>query len=829
MNYTNVVKKFFFSVVPGLTIVIVGLILVSYNDVNARFALLLKRAEGAREAFDQHLQAARNTALFCSQSPHLIQEFDLEKLSSECKRLADQTDTWINIIEVGKTHAYWFASNADLVRQSLTYPRSNEYSALLDVESASRATGKPAISDIFIGRASSGALVAVGQFVRNTAGREFMVYSGFSIKSLSQSLESLKVTSNASVSLVDSQKRIVANSSKSDQLIFELAAKWLEDISSVSQQGTLTAQVGSSSIDRKWDIAFTRVSSAPGWIAVSAKQPPYGLSALKSYGYAILIAAAGIFTAFLTLLLLEKRDIAEKRIKDAELSKAIAERKSQEKSRLLAALAHDIRSPLISLLGSLRLIDVKHSEDTPSVQIAIRSAQGLLQLVDDILELSYLGSGELVLRPSPTDLRELTADIISDFQFQANNKGLQLKLQIDDKIPSTVLVDRMRLQQLIRNLVSNAVKYTEEGTVRLSLKRTGGSENISKIRFSVCDTGIGMEKDDISKIFREFGTLEDTGTAGEKSTGLGLAICQRIITRMGSRIDVESTPGQGSLFYFSLELYDMTDSVGESMEKDRSILPTGLRVLLAEDEPIIRDLLKRQLADAGAEVEAFANGEELLSAFCRTEVDLILIDLEMPVLDGVETILKLRGSEINYQGPIFVLTSHIVGPRSAEALQAGATDILTKPLQVKVLSAAFAARRGGHGRNTPSLLSQSKSSERQHMAIVDKFVFLDLAECIRDDMREHYIPDFASGNKTALNEMSKFMNEKDLLSASEIAHTQKGLCMAFGATRLANLYAEFESHLEDNAETPALALLKDLEWVTDQTVVQFHQLLLDPQ
>lgn len=468
------------------------------------------------------------------------------------------------------------------------------------------------------------------------------------------------------------------------------------------------------------------------------------------------------------------RDRAERRVAEAE-------RRNREKSRLLASFAHDIRSPLISLIGSLELTGEGREPPNGQVRSARESAEALLQLVDDILELSFLGSGELTLHPSPVDLRQLAGALSGQIRPLAARKGLELRLELDPGLPVTIEADRLRLQQVLSNLLTNAVKYSEKGSVTLRIRHEGSASGCATLDVAVIDTGIGLAPEDVPRILREFGRLEREAERRETGSGLGLAIVQRILHGMGTALEVESAPGHGSTFHFRLTLPIPT---GQALVDETRPL-SGISVLYAEDEPVIRQVTLRRLEEAGARVISAVDGEDALRQLANATPDLMLIDLQMPGLDGVGLIRRLQEAAPDRAYPIFVLTSHISGPQAAEARATGADAVFTKPVQVAALAAAFRARRGDTGQSSPRTGATPDGADEP---LLDP----DTIQETISIMGPSLVPEFEEKMRVELAALQAAIEAGDTTLSCEVAHRALGLCLVMGAISLASRLRHIE-------------------------------------
>jgi CheY-like chemotaxis protein/anti-sigma regulatory factor (Ser/Thr protein kinase) len=349
-----------------------------------------------------------------------------------------------------------------------------------------------------------------------------------------------------------------------------------------------------------------------------------------------------------------------------------------------------------------------------------------------------------------------------------------------------VMVDRLRLQQVLSNLLTNAVKYTDQGSVTLRMRTQQEPDGSLACEFAVMDTGVGLAKEQIPRILREFGRLNREVERREPGTGLGLAIVQRILEGMGTELHVEAALGGGSVFGFRLRL----PIAGDQATEDSALPLSGVLILYAEDEPVIRRVTARSLEDAGARVISAVNGEDALRLLATMSPDLLLVDLQLPVLDGVGMIRRIEETWPEHTFPIFVLTSHISGPQAAEARAAGAVTVLTKPVQVAALAAAFRARRGFASRSDDGT---GEDLESARGPLLDLATFIDATDHTNKAYALELVVDFESSIRTAVTELEAANSDGDVLEVRNLAHRSLGLCQVMGALSLAQCLRHIEN------------------------------------
>ncbi|MDR3737189.1 MAG: ATP-binding protein [Acidobacteriaceae bacterium] len=357
---------------------------------------------------------------------------------------------------------------------------------------------------------------------------------------------------------------------------------------------------------------------------------------------------------------------------------------SRMKGEFLATMSHEIRTPLNGILGALGLIDTLHldSEQRHLMQIAIDAGSTLRTIIDDILDLSKLESGRAEPEPLNFSPRDLVREIHTLFQPEATVRGLSLAVRIDPALPDALRADRNRIMQLFLNLVGNALKFTTKGRIEVSLLTIVGPGNSLILRGEVRDTGIGIDADILPRLFQRFTQADGSTTRRFGGTGLGLAICQEICSLLGGQIGVMSKPGQGSLFWFTLPYEPVCRVILRSNPQTRAVdFDRTLRILVAEDNSINREILQRILLRHGCVVLEAANGREAVEKVKECPLDLVLMDIQMPELDGVEATKLIRALPGDAgRIPILAVTANVLQEDQVRYLDAGMTGIVAKPI-----------------------------------------------------------------------------------------------------------------------------------------------------
>jgi CheY-like chemotaxis protein len=348
---------------------------------------------------------------------------------------------------------------------------------------------------------------------------------------------------------------------------------------------------------------------------------------------------------------------------------------------------------MTGILGTADLVlDGELTDDQRrSVELIVASGETLLTIINDILDLSKIEAGQLELEDTPFRLHQLMQDTVSLMSHGARAKNIDVLLDVKPDVPQFVRGDSTRLRQVVTNLVSNAIKFTTTGSVTISVTSLGPTGEAHRLRFAVRDTGIGISPEALERIFEPFRQGDVSTTRNYGGTGLGLSISRRLVHMMGGTLGVDSTLGEGSQFHFTIELAHATASSLEADLRPAVATQSGqpLHILIAEDNPVNQEVAGTMLRRRGHTVDIVGNGREAVDAVSRERYDVVLMDLQMPILDGLQATAEIRALAKHADVPIIALTANAASGEQDRCIVAGMNDYVAKPFRAAELIAAI--------------------------------------------------------------------------------------------------------------------------------------------
>jgi len=519
------------------------------------------------------------------------------------------------------------------------------------------------------------------------------------------------------------------------------------------------------------------------------------------------------------------RFLADKNQQLAEATEH-AQSATKAKSKFLATMSHEIRTPMTSIIGFSEVAldeDQSQAQRNKAINTILHSGKHLLQLLNGILDLSKIEADRLQLENIKLSLFQLLSEIETFIRPQAEEKGLTFNLEYIYPLPDTICSDPLRLKQILFNLCTNALKFTHTGSITL---KTQFDTNSNTLILNVIDTGIGMSKEQISRVFQAFTQADSSTTKHYGGTGLGLALSQQLARALGGNIRLNSYEGIGSQFSFSLLVKSSNTLNLIEKPEDKPYLvsnhefpdeqyPLEGEILLAEDNDINQQLIRYFIEKMGCNVTVVNNGKDAVNKAMNNDFDLIFMDMQMPIMNGLDAIKTLR--KHNYSKPIVVLTANATSQDEKQCLSAGSNDFITKPIDQNKLyriTAKFLANsKSAHSPLTNSPLTNSPSSKsatskpanairKFGTSIADKPIFIKLVQQFVDDLPEQ------------ITRTKQFANANRWPDVKKITHQLKGMGGGLGFPVITEITTEIDTEIARANYLGARNLIEQLDLVT---------------
>jgi len=508
----------------------------------------------------------------------------------------------------------------------------------------------------------------------------------------------------------------------------------------------------------------------------------------------------------------------------------ISEARSEAKSVFLSNMSHEIRTPINAVLGMNEMILRESSEDniTEYAENVRNAGNTLLGLVNDILDFSKIEAGKMDIIPVDYDLASMLNDLVTMIQTRAETKGLELIVKVDRNIPVNLHGDEIRVKQAVTNILTNAVKYTEKGsvTIEVGCEKTESAETVG-LRFTVTDTGIGIKPEDMDKLFTAFERIEEERNRTIEGTGLGMNITRRILNLMGSRLEVKSEYGKGSTFAFTVEQgVTSPEPIGNYEESYRSTLAGRKKykekftapeaeILVVDDTRMNLTVFRSLLKKTGLKIDTAESGDECLQKSAAKKYDMIFLDHRMPGKDGIETLkeLKMRSGDPNINTPAVCLTANAVSGAREVYISAGFDDYLTKPVNPDHLEAVLLKYLPRDKIKSPDDTIADNVSDIGETyklpVLLTEIDMIDTAEGIKHcgdaDSYIETVTVYAESAPEGVSEIERLWKERDIVNLTVKVHALKSTSRVIGAMKL----GELAERMEKAGDAGDVALLEE--------------------